>query len=502
VYRQAGLRPMAVPESTPAPPERVPVCSPRAASLFAELLGQNRDKLLLEAMGNMRAAGLRLPFALLPTMLSLRGEKLRDALVPVLGQRGVWLAARNPDWRWVLDRTPPDDGAERAVQEAEWEVGTPARRLVALRRVRASAPERARAWVEDAWSGEKAEFRREMLGVLADALSKWDEPLLETALDDRSSTVRATAANLLARMPDAAHSIRMRERAGLVLRYDPPAEQPRGLRRLVSGLTRGGGRRLLHVAPPETLPKDWKRDGIQEKPPQGVGEREWWTRQLLNAVPLSHWNETLGANPSELVHAAAGNADWGVVVLEGWTGALSLGASVPWVNALWEYRRRKYDEAQREDERARALDPLTLLMACMPADQLEPRLREELVAASGKPIVERSPLGHDIHSDSMSWICQEGLRLIEKPWSVSLGETYLRSLRTFLAGARGVRSYSPGLWMGTLPAAAEALPPSCFDRALEPWDLPKTDDWMWLRDAARFQETVRLRKLIVEEIRA
>lgn len=505
VYRKAGLRPGTLPQAVPAPLEHVPACPPRVADLLGQLLSQKGDALLVEALERLRQAGMRVPFELLPALLSLRGTALRSALLPILGQRGIWLAAQNPEWRWVQDHILPEASAGIEVQLAAWEDGAPPQRLAALRRVRTEAPEQARAWIVSAWRGEKAEFRREMLEALTEGLSQADEPLLENALDDRSANVRARAAGLLARMTGSALSVRMRDRAGAQLRYEAPKQEPWGLRRIASSLGRGGQRGSLHVRPPESLPDDWIRDGIAAKPLQGIGERAWWMQQILGLVPLSHWNDALGADPRELVRAAAGNPEWGAVVLKGWAQALALDADDAWAAALWETLRSRYDTSKDAGDRTLAWTSLELVLTHMSADKLEPRLRQELVAASGKPTVQQTARGPEVSIDSMSRACSQGLQVIRQPWSADLGATYLRSLCKYLAGARGVKSLSPGSWMGTIPVAAFALPPSCFDQALEPMNLRETDDWLWQRwhtEIGTFQFIIRLRKQIAEEIHA
>ena len=505
VYRKAGLRPSTLPEAMPAPPEHVPHCPPRVAELLGQFLSEKRDALLLEALERLRLAGMMVPAELLPALLSLRGAALRSALLPVLGQRGIWLAAQNPEWRWVQDYLVPDATAGLVVYQATWEEGAPPQRLTALRRVRTAAPEQARDWIVSAWRGEKAEFRREMLDILSEGLSPADEPLLEDVLNDRAATVRTRAAGLLARLPGSALSVRMRQRADAVLRYETPKEQLWGLRRLASSLSRGGQRGSLHVLPPESLPDDWIRDGIVAKPPQGIGERAWWMQQVLGYVPLNHWNNTLGASPKELVQAVAGNPEWGAVILRGWANALALDAGDAWAEALWESLRGQYGAEKDLGDRSVAWTSLELVMTNMSADQLEPLLRQELVAASGKPNVQLTRGGLEVSADTMSRACSHGLVLVGKPWSADLGETYLRSLRKYLAGARREPFSWPGSWMSTVSHAAEALPYACFDRALEDWRLPGKDDWLlmsWRVEIGNFRSVVRLRKQIAEEIRA
>jgi hypothetical protein len=475
------------------------------AELLGLFLSEKREALLLEALERLRLAGMLVPAELLPALLSPRGAALRSALLPVLGQRGIRLAAQNPEWRWVQEHLVPDATAGLEVNQATWEEGAPPQRLTALRRVRTQAPEQARAWIVSAWRGEKAEFRREMVEILSEGLSPADEPLLEDALNDRAATVRTRAAGLLARLPGSALSIRMRQRAGAVLRYEAPKEPSWGLRRLASSLGRGGQRGSLHVLPPESLLDDWIRDGIVAKPPQGIGERAWWMQQVLGYVPLNHWNNTLGAGPKELVQAAAGDSEWGAVILRGWANALALDAGGAWAEALWESLRGQYDAEKDLGDRSVAWTSLELVMTHMSTDQLEPLLRQELVAASGKSNVQLTRGGLEVSADTMSRACSHGLLLVGKPWSADLGETYLRSLRKYLAGARREPFSWPGSWMSTVSQAAEALPYACFDRALEDWRLPGKDDWLlmsWRVEIGNFRSIIRLRKQIAEEIRA
>src|SRR5262249_60354209 len=93
VYKQAGMMANeAIEAPAPAPEERLHPCSPVAANLLRQLIGGQNDELLPEALSRMRAAGLRLPFDLLPVALGMRNNDYRAALAPVLGERGRWLA--------------------------------------------------------------------------------------------------------------------------------------------------------------------------------------------------------------------------------------------------------------------------------------------------------------------------------------------------------------------------------------------------------------------------
>lgn len=136
VWRRAGYRPESAPAPECAPPERMP--PPNAAverllrAILAPMQGRSalrealpyadygvaglsveHHELLPEACELLCAAGYRLPHALLPEVLPARTDRLRAMLRPVLGERGRWLAAMNPDWKWVLE------SAEAPVKEAQ-----------------------------------------------------------------------------------------------------------------------------------------------------------------------------------------------------------------------------------------------------------------------------------------------------------------------------------------------------------------------------------------------
>jgi hypothetical protein len=211
----------------------------------------------------------------------------RRLLTLALGRRarGRWLAGFNEAWQWLADYSDEiqemlgEDG--RADAETVWNEGAVPRRLAVLCRLRAADPGRARAWPASTWKVEKAEFRAEAVSALAVGLTAADEPFLETALDDRSGAVRTAAASLLARLPDSALAGRLRARADAMLDF----RRARG-----SDLpdAAGGGTAdrigTLLVTPPLDWDPAGERDGLEAKPPTGVGARGWW---LIGGWPSS-----------------------------------------------------------------------------------------------------------------------------------------------------------------------------------------------------------------------
>src|SRR5262245_34370342 len=158
-YRRAGRLPPTQPIAAipPCPPDERPACRPRAAQRLASLLDGNQRALLPEWLAALDAAGQRVAEAMLPDLLELgrRQSNLCAAILPVLGRRGRWLAAQNPDWNYARTevrglRTEPDTeilSPQSSVLSTEWETGDRAARLALLQEVRGIAPALARELV-------------------------------------------------------------------------------------------------------------------------------------------------------------------------------------------------------------------------------------------------------------------------------------------------------------------------------------------------------------------
>ena len=500
IYRQAGRIPrsdVAAPE--PAPEERLPACSPGAARLIGELLGGQHAELrpevdvLPEALERLRRAGQCLPPALLPAALQLgtRGAKLRPALLPVIGERGRWLARHSPWWTWARQAGfDTEDNDIPANAGTVWQEGSPEERLAILRRVRSANPAQAREWLVETWRSEKADFRAKALEALEPGLSLTDEPFLESALDDRSGGVRAAAAQLLAHLPGSALMARMRERAEAMLVYEPPVPAA-GLRKLAGALTGQQPVGRLVATPPNDIDRAWQRDGIEAQPPYRVGERAWWLMRVLSHVPPSFWTERFGASPQELI-AAAERDEWALPVLEGWARATALHGDARWAAPLWDW----WSRYQSDD--AYSHYPKVFL-----------EVRFSLARILGHSETERFVLRMappSTNSSDKSWAAVlEALEALPTPWSVELGSRYLAAIRDHVSKIAPPLGGVPDPWLRSLESARSGLPPGCFDRALEPWALPepRPGDWqlgIWHQQVERFTETIRVRRRLMEEL--
>lgn len=275
----------------PCPAETQTVMPPRAGALLLRLLGGELGILLPESLALAARQQWLSAREALPALLAegTRTAGWRDAILPLLGERGRWLAAQNPDWAWVGGADP---------DESVWHTGEKSARQTFLRRLRRTHPTRARELLASTWAEETPEERPMFVAILGEQLGAEDEPFLEAALDDRRKEVRETAARLLARIPASAFVRRMVERAGPLLKFTPG--EAGNLLKLKKSKPP-----VLEVTLPAACDKAMQRDGIVAKPPRGMGEKAWWLRQFVAAIPVAHWEAQWQASAAEIVQAAA-----------------------------------------------------------------------------------------------------------------------------------------------------------------------------------------------------
>lgn len=471
-YRLAGHSATSAASGTePCPPEARPTCSPGAAALLRPLFGGEHAQLLPEALACLRQAGRVLTPDLLPAALDQRDPERRDAVSHVLGERGRWLARCNPAWSWATTATEEAEGVP-ADAEAIWQEGESSRRLDIFRRVRAADPGRAREWLRAAWRQEKADVRIKLVAALEQRLGPEDETLLEAALDDRSANVRAEAARQLARLAGSAFVARMLARAEQLLA-------------VVAG--------KLEATPPRAWDATWQRDGIAQKPADGMGERAWWLTQMLSFVPPGRWQERFRLSPSDLI-AAAAESSWASALLRGWSEAALLHGDAEWIGALWDW----WFQLSPSADSRKARHDARQLVAAVPAEELLSRL----------PAAEAERRALRLLADPQQGNVEfhEVVNALPALWSDQFGDAYLQALRAHVAGLSFQRQDMQDPWLYTLERAAVALPAGCFAAALRSWELPGDSAQpareYWSREIETFTSTLRMRQRLVEEIQA
>jgi hypothetical protein len=317
IHRRAGrLPPLKYPAfPAPAPAEEWPRCSFQAGRFLRQILSGS-PALLPEWVETAAAARQRAREEHLPALLDQQKalQPLRRAVLPVLGARGRWLAAQNPDWSAFAAN--PDERA--------WLEGQRKERLACLEDLRAASPSAARELLAAAWPQETPADRLAFLQILSDGLSMADEPFLEAILDDRRKDVRRAAAELLGRLPGSGLVQRMAARARVLLNWK-------------SGLLRSA----LDIALPESCDLAMLRDGIDPRPPAGspFGEKAWCFVQILSFVPPRSWAAAWNKRPTQILDTIRRH-EWEAALLEGWQEAALRAQDGEWLEALASHHYR------------------------------------------------------------------------------------------------------------------------------------------------------------------
>lgn len=284
-----------IPLSEKAPLEARSHSPAPAATALQRMLAGDFSQGIPEWLRTADEAQLIAPFRLLPDLLD-RGQRdrtLRPLISRIAGQRGIWLARQQVQWEWLLQST--------SVEDAEWENGSPDKRIAWLRQIRQSDPEKATESITAEWVNESADFREAITQLAATCPHPCEEVWLENlALKERRQSTRDAATNALARIPNSAFLKRTTARIQQILRY-----------------RRSGLSKVLSLNPPETLATEWINDGIRAKPPQGTGEKAWWMRQVLSQAPIQQWAAILDLSLEQIFKAKL-DPDWTEVIEQAW----------------------------------------------------------------------------------------------------------------------------------------------------------------------------------------
>ncbi len=341
------------PPVAPALPESRVLANAAWSQLLSQALALGPQRLQHQVLAGMDHSVLRAPPAVLPTLLQAGRQNLalRERMLPVLGERGRWLAQQNSEWSYAFGVQ------EQADSQTQWAHGSLEQRCAVLRSQRAISPAAARERLQADWDTLGAKDRGALLATLQTGLCADDEAFLTAQLKDRAQEVRARAADLLAALPGSDYSQRMVARLTPLLTHSAPE---RGVVGRLLGRVLPGADTPWSVDAPEAADAHWKSDQLEAERPkyETLGERAWWLFQLASRCPLSWWCSHTGLEPAGLV-ALAQASDWTEALLRGWRHALARQGDAAWalallqasIDARWDGRTAALDRlspAQRE----------------------------------------------------------------------------------------------------------------------------------------------------------
>ena len=426
---QIALKTALTAPAIPAPESRLAPDDAQLESLIEAIVTEGPQDQLAPTFEVLDSAGLRLPHGLLASALNQgrQSTELREWLLPVLGERGRWLAAQNPQWAYAAGVQ------ETANPEQIWQEGSVAQRVSLLESERGSDSAKARARLEASLKELNAKERAPMVAALHTGLSEDDEPLLEKLLADRSKEVRENAAQLLTRLPASAHSQRMTAWLTAMLSRDDKGE--------------------WQIEPPTEANKDWARDGIELQLPAYVkGERSWWLQQLVALAPIDFWRQALDKSPEQLWDWSR-RSDWKSALRQGWLRALDTQHDLRWLPLL---------QSMESDSRAQALLPPLL-------DQLTPEQREAMWLERLQRKQRQSALIESVNSidDSMGAV---------DVLSPAISQWIVEALYTATRGKQAQGNWHSWQADQAVLACAKRLDASVLPRFAELWRMPLPED--------------------------
>ncbi|WP_160710709.1 DUF5691 domain-containing protein [Chitinophaga solisilvae] len=198
-YRQSGVQALSSTGTAPVPvcdPEDKPYCSSAAIKALQQALDTDNHILPGLWLEYCAAAQQLVPPDYLPLVLetAYRHKALRVRAAACCGKRGEWLAQFNNEWNFSVVTTSLED---------QWQNGTTAQRLIALKTLRDKEPATALSWLRQTWTKENAAAKTELLGALQHHIGPDDAPWLESLMLEKSKQVREEALLLLKKIPEA-----------------------------------------------------------------------------------------------------------------------------------------------------------------------------------------------------------------------------------------------------------------------------------------------------------
>ena len=183
-----------------------PTCNSNATDCLKLILNGIHGAAFMEFIGLVERKGQVLPLDILPDLFedAITNKKLWEDIKHLIGDRGAWLLAQNPNWQHL---------AEQPVM-VDWKIASKEVRLLLLNFWRQNEPQQAIEAMQSTWTEDDWKPKVDFLKTIEIGLSNEDESFLQLALDDRRKEVRKIACLLytspsprdatLSRMPSSA----------------------------------------------------------------------------------------------------------------------------------------------------------------------------------------------------------------------------------------------------------------------------------------------------------
>ncbi len=314
LMRKAGQLPIAsdaFPAWDNAPAETMPTLGLLGEQCLRAILEEEDIELLSTYLDRFQEHARRIPAQFIVPLMSLAANNkvLAQRILVQSGERGMWLAKLHPEWSTLLN-------ADASAADP-WNTGTLAQRAAYLAHMRQRDPAQARELLAAGLKQESSKDLPALLQSLHPGLSMQDAPLLEPLVKSKARDVRASAAALIARIPDhpaqaalfSISSARIELKGNMIL-----------------------GRKL-EVSLPDAYDPSWAAFGIEPKSARYPTERTAWLGQMIALVNPLRWCERFDRKPEDLVPLAQKN-EFSATLLAAFADAALLHEHPPMIVAL------------------------------------------------------------------------------------------------------------------------------------------------------------------------
>lgn len=452
-FRKAGISITQTLDALPYQPcesDAVSVCSPIAGNYLSQILQQNQEEILVEWLKVVTQLNQRIPEELLPDVLSYGAmhEKVRTAILPVLGKRGVWLAQFNNRWAFALDSNSDLSNDE------PFRLGNTKERVEYFQKLRRQDAAKALELLKTTWETEDHQTKADFLKVLAIGLSNDDLAFIEAALEDKRKEVRSEAALLLALLPNSSLVQRVKKAVSELVTYNAK-------------------KKSLTVELPELLSSEMKRDGIREHfQPLPEGKKANWLTQMIALLPLTHWETEWHLTAEECLEMAI-NSDFRNVWWWGWATAAKRLNDPKWLLAIHRYILHKKPSGKKGLHFA-----LDFLYQDLPNELFNGLALEYLERDSNALLSDDHPV--------MTLLLQEF-----QPWEDKLALEVISRIRNVVSNDAAVFNWNQKT---LLKRAAFAINPTLYTQMEMGW--PTSLGYSWQSEVTNFLATLRFRKEI------
>ncbi len=417
-------------------------CTPKSARHLSDIISGKYPLALEEFITVLASRKMILPDEQLPGLFDqcIRDPELWPRIRQVVGSKGRWLSARNPEWAALTDEPDPQRWPDAGKKE----------RIAILLNTRQVDPAGALALMQSTWSADPPADRAAYLGALAESAGPDDEPFLAECAQDRRKEVRQAATAVLSLIPGSRVSTQLFDWASGCITLN---------------------KSRIEIRLPAEIPADSADFGILPTPgPKGEGLKVSWLRQLLANIPPGKWETYFQLNARQILSGfvQAKNSD---AFLSGFATAAVRFRHSTWAESFIDIRSEDIWSGESGKKLAKLLTAEAFNRKTMEL------LRQDQLLAEGHPL---------------TWV----LCLAEHTWDKNLTLRLIRQFQEHLATTK-VYNWSSWHYRRILEVAGYRSDPVLMEELRKNWPVQSPLWQRWEAEVERMMQTMHFRNRMI-----